>query len=322
MLMPFERTNQRVDENIGKKMQAVELVSIIMPVFNGRQFIAEAVESVLLQTYQNFELIILDDGSDDETYSFVAKQYGDDPRIKLMGPFLQQGPFKLRNIGVTASRGSYVAFLDADDVWGENKLAAQISFLEENKNVGLSHTNVEKIDADSKVVGRFDIDKRLYSGECFYEMLKLNGVCNSSVVVRREIFEMVGLFDEEFRYRGDWDMWTRISQKYAFVYLDALTTKYRLHSTNVSNDYTRLKPYAFGIWTKFYNVYCVQDPRGKKILEATYTNLTYSFALMELVGRSYEMARKDFKSVISRQPLNIGAWIGLVKSLIYPLLKR
>jgi glycosyltransferase involved in cell wall biosynthesis len=239
-----------------------KLVSIIIPTYNGysRGFLQDSIESVLGQTYKNFELIIVDDGSTDDTDK-LCKMYAADMRVKY---FLQDnsGVATARNNGIKFSAGDYICFLDDDDVWLENKLEKQVEFYEKaNKRVGLCYTGLEIIDKTGRRTGAVQANHA--DGDVFTQMLCENLVnCTSSVMIPRYVFSRVGLFKKHLSYAEDYDLWLRIAKKYFLYSIDEVLVLYREHGKNTSANLDEIDFYALravfkhtkddSIYNKFY----------------------------------------------------------------------
>ena len=206
------------------------LVSAIIPVFNGAQYLAKAIDSVLAQTYSPIEVIAIDDGSTDESPEILAG-YGD--KICCIRQ-VNRGVGAARNRGILAARGEYVAFLDQDDWWYPQKIERQLAALA-NSDVGFVHTHTVYFD---DVTQTFcppldpEAKPEEYVGWCFEKLLFGNAICNSSVLVRRELFAQVGLCDPiiEGNTVQDYDLWLRLSQVTPFAYVGEPLTVFRLHS--------------------------------------------------------------------------------------------
>lgn len=192
-----------------------ELVSIIIPTFNRERLLKKAIDSVLAQRYQNLELIVVDDGSEDGTAGLVAK-YQDDNGPRIV--FIQQknkGPAAARNTGIAAAKGELLAFLDSDDWFDERKLEFQVKAMRDNPSFLVSHT--EEIWYRR---GKFLNQKKKHAktGELiFARCLKLCVVGMSTVMARRELFQRVGNFDEDFSCCEDYDLWLRTSINLPFL---------------------------------------------------------------------------------------------------------
>jgi teichuronic acid biosynthesis glycosyltransferase TuaG len=160
-----------------------ELVSIIMPSFNSADYISESVDSVLAQSYENWELVIADGGSNDISQRLLDKLEATDPRIRTIRNSSDKGPADARSIGIRAAAGKYIAFLDADDVWEKNKLQKQINFMQKEE-CRFSFTQVRLLDVHNKLSEK---SLKCAKSNTFSQYLRRRGVANSSVIVTREL---------------------------------------------------------------------------------------------------------------------------------------
>lgn len=198
-----------------------------MPAFNSEAFIKEAISSVLVQTFRELELIIVDDGSTDNTKNIAEVFMAADSRVKY---FFQEngGQGKARNLGINSSAGDFIAFLDADDVWSPDKLTKQMALFN-NVEIGLVYCDAECI-GESKFTGVLGSQiSKPFVGLVTKQLIWKNFIANSSVVVRRNILELVGLFNEtnNFRTIEDYDLWLRASRFCKFGFLNENLVKYR-----------------------------------------------------------------------------------------------
>ncbi|HUU43234.1 MAG TPA: glycosyltransferase, partial [Planctomycetota bacterium] len=203
------------------------LVSVVMPAYNTGRFIAQAIRSVLRQTWTHWELIVIDDGSTDDTAAVVATF--SDPRIRCISRE-NTGLSAARNEGIRRARGEYIAFLDSDDLWFPEKLAAQAKILEEDPEAGLTYSNYWFVDEDGVRTGapRFSF-ARLADGWCLEKLLVRNAVLGpTTVVLRRSVLDRVGLFHTDLRASEDWDMWRRVAVHCKFRYLPRALGAYRI----------------------------------------------------------------------------------------------
>ena len=182
------------------------LVSVIIPTYNRREMVREAVDSVLAQTYRNFELTIVDDGSDDGTPEVLAK-YGEALQVCTQ-PNL--GVAAARNRGVLCATGLYLAFLDSDDLWLPRKLEAQMAFMQKNPWAQICQTEETWFRHGVRVNPR--MKHRKPSGDIFRPSLELCLVSPSAVMMTRRLFDAVGGFDETFTACEDYDLWLRIAK--------------------------------------------------------------------------------------------------------------
>ena len=185
-----------------------EKVSVIIPTYNRGWILKRAIDSVLMQDYKTFELIVVDDGSTDDTQDVIEK-YGD----KIVTIYQEnRGVSAARNTGIKYSNGSFLAFLDSDDSWMEGKLKAQVNFFNENQSSVICQTEEIWI-RDGKRVNPMK-KHRKKSGDIFFESLNLCLISPSAVMIRRSLLDEVGLFDEDLPSCEDYDLWLRILFKY------------------------------------------------------------------------------------------------------------
>ncbi len=211
-----------------------QLVSIIMPAYNAERYVADAIRSVLAQTYRDWELVVVDDGSKDGTGAVVRALAARDARIRYVARE-NGGQAAARNTGIRASRGTLVAFLDADDLWVEAKLELQLRALAETGADVLSSNGFVFEDDDTSVEA-YELSTtpgRTEGAEMFRLLYAFNRIQIQSVLVRRELLEKVGLFDEDRRYQNceDYDLWLSLAAAGALFYgMEEQLIKYRRHS--------------------------------------------------------------------------------------------
>lgn len=219
------------------------LVSIIIPTFNNAEFITQAIESVLNQTYQGFEIIVIDDGSTDQTENILSK-FGD--RITYIKQN-NRGPSSARNAGIKKSSGKYIAFLDSDDLFLPNKLSIQINFLVKHPEIDLVYSNGFRFRLDeygNEVSRKLSETGELIKGDINnsnfqYKLMEKNIFPVHASLVKRECLEIIGGFDETLTACEDWDLWYRIAEKYNIAYLDEFLIKYRDINDSNSSDFIR-----------------------------------------------------------------------------------
>jgi len=213
-------------------------VSVIIPTYNRGEVLERAIKSVLAQTYENYELIVVDDGSTDNTSRILSK-YGDKIRYfsKLHG-----GVSSSRNFGLEKSEGTWVAFLDSDDYWLPQKLEKQIRFLQEHPDILVAQTD-EKWIRNGKFVNPMK-KHRKYSGWIFPQCLPLCIVSPSAVIIHQRVFNDVGVFDENLPVCEDYDLWLRIAYKYQIALIpEKLIVKTGGHSDQLSRQYWGMDRY-------------------------------------------------------------------------------
>lgn len=223
-------------------LQTQPLVSVIVPFYNGKRFIGEAIDSVLNQTYQSLEIIIVDDGSTDDPESAVGP-FLSDPRIKLIKHGQNKGISAARNTGIKASGGEFIAFLDQDDMWLPEKLERQVIIFENSpSDVGLVFSNVNTIDDRGTIKEYFSMHgvpsniNSLPPQKVLEALFLVYFIPMVTVLVRRECFGGVGLLDESIKGGADdYDFCLRVAAKYRIKYLNIPLALHRVHGANYSN---------------------------------------------------------------------------------------
>ena len=190
------------------------LVSVIIPTYNRGWIIREAIESVLAQTFTDFELIVVDDGSTDDT-SEILDEFGD--AIKVLRQS-NRGVSAARNRGLEASTGRWIAFLDSDDLWLPQKLSRQVDFFNAHPDALICQTEEQWIRNSRRVNPK--LRHRKFSGMIFERSLELCLVSPSAVMIRKRLFSEVGLFDESLPACEDYDLWLRVSARFPVYLID------------------------------------------------------------------------------------------------------
>jgi glycosyltransferase involved in cell wall biosynthesis len=190
-------------------------VSVIIPSYNRISFLKEAIDSVLRQGFEDFELIVVDDGSTDGTAEEVPRYGG---RVKLLRNPENRGVSAARNRGLLQARGKYIAFLDSDDLWVKGKLKMQVEFLDENPHYPICYTDEIWIRKGKRVNPMLKHAK--YSGWVFEKCLPLCTISPSSAMMRKTLFSKVGLFDEALPVCEDYDLWLRVSARFPIFFIN------------------------------------------------------------------------------------------------------
>lgn len=217
-------------------MSSSGLVSIVIPTYNRRHFLADAIESCLAQTYKPIEIIIVDDGSSDGSADYIRANYGDRARLITQA---NQGPGIARNRGIKASRGEFIHFLDADDQLRQDKIAIGIEAFRRHPEVSVLYTHFQFVAPDGKTPLETPPFES-YSEDVYCELLRQTGcrILTSSSMFRSDALREVGGFadDEEFRSAEDWDLFLRLALKYKFHGIDQPLVYRRMHAGMISDD--------------------------------------------------------------------------------------
>ena len=234
-------------------------VSVVIPVFNRAKLVVRAIDSVLAQSVKACEIIVVDDGSKDETPQ-VLKAYGD--RIIVLEQE-NRGVSAARNRGIKEARGEWIALLDSDDVWHEEKLAQQIAYHEAHPHLYWSHT-LEKWIRDGKEVRQRTLHAK-DEGRCFRENLSFCKIAPSTVMIDRLLFEKYGLFDEALPVCEDYDLWLRFLKAEPIgLVKTVLTTKFAGHPQLTTSGYL-LDRYRIESLLKYIEDAVVREEIRKKV---------------------------------------------------------
>jgi glycosyltransferase involved in cell wall biosynthesis len=223
------------------------LVSVIIPAYNAEIFIERTLDSVLSQTYENIEVIVIDDGSQDRTAEIVTRFQQQDERVILLQQ-LNSGVAVARNLGIAKSKGEYIAPIDADDIWYPQKLEKQVKCLESaDEFAGLVYCWSEEIDENDVILDKCDSSFYLtiqsVEGSVYTALIDSNFIGNASVpLIRRECFDKIGGYNSEFRAKNgqgceDWDIYLRIAERYQYRVVPEFLVGYRQAAGSMSRSY-------------------------------------------------------------------------------------
>ena len=213
------------------------LVSVIIPVFRRPDYLNQALASVLAQTWQDLEILVVDDASGDE----FVRQYRLPPSGRLLRLDVNGGPSAARNAGMAEARGEFIAFLDSDDAWLPDKLSRQVGHLATHPEAALTYCHFQEVDPDMKPLGTHPRVKPPHP-EAFKACLRSPIIKTpSTVLARREAFEKAGGFDPALRYAEDRDLWLRIALDHPFHCDPEPGVLYRVHADQLTSPQHRLK---------------------------------------------------------------------------------
>ena len=211
-------------------------VSVIIPTYNRAHLLKRTIKSVLNQTFQDFELLLVDDGSTDNTKELVYDFVRNDSRIKYIWQENSGGPAKPINTGINQSNGVYITILGSDDEILPEKLEKQVAkFNSAPIKVGLIYCGLQYIPVDKKQASKIIIPK--LRGNLFKELLKGSFIGGITPLIKSECFKKLGLFDVSLPSGEDWDMWIRISKYYEFDYVPEALAIYHIHGKQISANF-------------------------------------------------------------------------------------
>ncbi len=221
-------------------MSELPKVSVIIPLYNRGQFIAQTVQSVLDQTYPNIDLIIVDDGSADNSRE-VLQQFADKIKLLEHPGRVNKGQSAAINLGIQSSESKYVAILDSDDLFAPEKIALQVDYLEKNQDVGLVYGNGCAIDEHGKKLYPIYEDGHQENSDPERILMDCYFLLPNNSLVRRKVLEKVGGFDEALRSAQDHDMAIRVAEVTKLAYIDKELFYYRRHGDSISVNNATLR---------------------------------------------------------------------------------
>lgn len=235
-------------------------ISVIIHTFNNEKFIAETVESVLRQTYNDYEIIVVDDGSEDGTRDALLPYMQ-----KIRYHYKENGGIaSAKNAGISLSNAEFIAFLDHDDLWVPDKLKIQMEHFNNNPQVGLVYAKYTSFKSDKELRTK---PKKGYSGWIFKELLSKSFIQTSTVIVKKECLNAVGPYDESFKLADEYDMFLRVAKRFQCGFVDKELTRYRVHDRNASRNDLLFDKENLRVFKKVYNGYTDLDEKEKKILK-------------------------------------------------------
>jgi glycosyltransferase involved in cell wall biosynthesis len=274
-------------------------VSVIIPSYNRADFLMEALESVFHQTWKNFEVIVIDDGSTDDTATRIEPWLS---RIRFLSQ-PNSGVAAARNLGIRYAGGEFICFLDSDDLWVPTKLEEQIAFADRNDQYALIATELDSFDSAGRV--SFRVKSSMYhipNGFVLEHLLFSNWIQTSTVMVRRQAVVRAGGFDEDVGQFGeDWLLWMRIAAEAPIYFLPIPMVRYRVHAQNLSSH----RPAS-----QYKSLMCILDRLAllpqfqarRKLLRRARYRIAFGRGLGDLRTSSYESAIDKFRTACAVGP--------------------
>ncbi len=231
-------------------MSDFPLVSIIIPVYNGSNYLGEALDSALAQTYQNVEILVINDGSTDNGATReIALRYGDKIRYyeKENG-----GVATALNLGIREMKGAYFSWLSHDDVYYPEKISAQIALKNKLPDNTIFYTNIEYINKKSRHLSFYIMDSNYLNSKPSYSILR-GSIHGCSLLIPKSAFNECGVFDENLKTTQDYDLWFKMRLKYKFVHQPRVLIKSRIHKNQGSNNNSIVLKECNELWMNFIN---------------------------------------------------------------------
>ncbi len=299
-------------------MKTEPVVTVVVPCYNAEAFLTETLESVCAQTYERLQILVVDDGSTDQTAAIAEAFAVRDERITILSK-PNGGLSSARNFGIDHARGKYVSFVDGDDLWHPTKIEKHVAHLEKDEAIGVSYSATQFINTNGgNLHRRFPKTKNLSD----YDLFCRNPITTGSTAVfRREVFEF-HRFDEGLFGYEDVDCWLRIAfappGKWRFEGIPELLTLYRVHTQSLSNKYDQQHESAQRAWKKSFEYAPKQAARFASLAEAFQLRF---YARRAIASRNFPAARRLMLRAIKTDPRilvreGLRTWISLLVSLL------
>lgn len=289
------------DVNISEN-STTPLVSVIMPNYNYKPFLVQAIESILNQSVSDIELIIIDDASTDGSCEIIDSYIAKDKRISAIYHTKNSGISKSMNNGIAACRGKFIAFMNSDDIWIENKLSEQLKILMTDEKL-MVWSNAEIIDRHGNDTGQsftqlHEAIEKKKSGKVFDELLRGNFIMLSSFMALRSILNKKKFY-KKIKYLNDWLFFTELAKDYEYCFIDAPLVKYRIHGNNTNTDVRGYILDALKISDIFFCKY--RSLLSKELTDS----LHYRVATSHEALAKYGNARLEILKLIISNPLGL-----------------
>ncbi len=284
-------------------------VSVIIPTYNRLELLKKTVGSVRSQSFRDFEIIVINDGSSDGTAEWLTEQHD---IVGVNQP--NSGIASSRNKGISASRGEWSAFLDHDDIWAPDKLETQVDFVRANPEVSMVAVKHVRLGTKISRTGPW----KWIKGDLFVKVFSESFIHTSSVMIRKDVLDKVGGFPTRYRFADEFDVWLKISKDYEIAFFDRPLVFIRFYDSNTSHNRIGVRTDTYDILMSNYD----PDRIPRKIFLRTLSDHDISFGRAYVNLGDFGTALKCFKSAAIRTPLRARPWRYYGKYKIISILKH
>ncbi len=285
------------------RLKATPKVSVVIPTYNYARFIGEAVESILAQTYPATEIIVVDDGSTDDTEQVAAKFAGKIIYIKKENG----GVCSARNVGIKNATGDFVVFFDADDISHPTKIEKQLAKFAQDSEIGLVHCGAKDLATPENTTGRVHIGGK--EGWVADDILLMKPVLigpGGTIMVKREVFVAVGIFDENLEIYEDWEFCYRVARKFKIGFVPEVLMEYRVHGNNAHLNVKKMERSGLLAYEKIFNT---NDEKVLRLRRQCFGNFYKILAGSYLRAGNYPQFVKNLAKSLWLKPSNIKHYI-------------
>jgi glycosyltransferase involved in cell wall biosynthesis len=292
-------------------------LSVVIAAYNHGRYLGSAIQSALNQTWRDLEVIVVDDGSTDETPS-VVQSYLADPRLRYCRTE-HQGVARAKNGGIRLARAPFLAFLDADDVWLPRKVERQLTRFRSEPSLGVVYSRRLLMDEAGQPL-EYE-QPPLPRGDVLAAMFRANFVCFSSAVVRRDILDVVGSFDEGLELAIDYDLWLRVAMFCRFDFVDEPLVLYRTGHASLSRRGEERLLVVLRVMRRFLDELGGRDLLGRRVIRTAWAETCYHLGLAT-AARSRLAALPWYVRCLVRSPGYAPAWKGLASLPLPEVVRR
>ncbi len=286
-------------------------VSVIVPTYNYAHFIEDCLKSIFAQTYNDFEVIVVDDGSTDHTSKVLAAYRKDIHYIYQENKGLPAA----RNTGIKASKGKYLAFLDSDDLWLPEKLAEQVRIIREDSDMGIIFSDANAFQEGTILRESILKEEKICTGFCFQRLFMGNYLIMPTVLIRKSCLTKSGLFDETLTAVEDYDLWLRIAAFFKIGFVDKILAMYRVHPSNMSKDFCRLLDNEIRVIQKIIKMYPEKMIELGKKVGIRLCSLFNQYGLELIDEGKIDIAKRYFLKAIAARPMTIRSYYYLLATM-------
>lgn len=281
--------------------KALTKVSIILPCYNGAKWIRRTIESILVQNYRDFELIIVDDGSIDNSKGVITPFLREE-RIRYIYQ-KNQGFSGAINRGIRESKGTLIGFIGQDDLWLPDKLELQVKYFTEHQNISLVYSPYYSVDSEERIINKIKASNFHSKKKSICKLFIINYVGFETVLVKKHCFDKVGLFDQRMIACSDHDMWLRVAVYFDIGYLDIALVKKRQHGLQLSKNMEIVLKDEFLLVNKAIKYYHFLKKYERKKLASLY----FTWGVMLIRNGNFKEAKPKLLKVIKYQPWQLKA---------------
>ena len=289
-------------------------ISVLVPTYNCVPYLKRALESVLNQTFKDFEIIVINDGSVDNTKKVVESYQKANPGKIVYIYQENQGVAVARNAGIKAAKSDYLALLDADDIWCPDRLEKGMETIGSDPGIGLVHANITRVDENGMTLSTPVRDLKYLTGPMFENIfLRKADIACPTVLFRKACCDEVGLFDPHLTRLGceDRELWLRIARKFKIVYIDQVLALYRVRLNSMSNNQQKMLKARLYVVDKFF-----PSEKNDRLRRLALAKIYRDLGDEHLFRQQFKHAKERYWESITFNPFSFWAWINLGKSFI------